>query len=171
MISLGGIRTDAAAPETVMQWTVIDLADAMRLARGLGEEWSTAPELVQVVAARRDRPIDVTATDLTGTGITGTVLAGRDRDTIVHATGLPPFFAEHVIFHELGHLVCGHLDDAEAGERIRFRSAHSNPAHEHEAELVATAFAQVRSERGRHRRRVADDGGFIATLAPHMLSR
>ncbi|BDD84625.1 hypothetical protein TPB0596_43880 [Tsukamurella pulmonis] len=156
-----------------MQWTVIDLADAMRLARGLGDSWSSASELVAIVAERRERPIDVTATDLTGTGITGTVLAGRDRDTIVHATGLPPFFAEHVIFHELGHLVCGHLDGAAAEPqgRMRFRSAHSDPAQEHEAELLATAFAQVRSERDRRRGHLADDGGFIATLAPHMLSR
>ncbi|MBS4103324.1 ImmA/IrrE family metallo-endopeptidase [Tsukamurella paurometabola] len=156
-----------------MQWTVIDLADAMRLARGLGDSWSSASELVEIVAERRDRPIGVTATDLTGTGITGTVLAGLDRDTIVHATGLPPFFTEHVIFHELGHLLCGHLDEVTTGpqDRMQFRSAHSDPAHEHEAELLATAFAQVRSERGRRRGRLADDGGFIATLAPHLLSR
>ncbi|GAA0993484.1 hypothetical protein GCM10009551_055860 [Nocardiopsis tropica] len=153
-----------------MQWTVIDLADAMRLARGLGEGWSTAPELVQLVAERRGRPIDIAATDLTGTGITGTVLGGRDRDTIVHATGLPPFFTEHVIFHELSHLLCGHLDRA-VERPMLLRSAHSDPAQEQEAELLATAFAQVRRERGRTADRVADDGGLIATLAPHLLSR
>jgi len=156
-----------------MQWTVIDLADAMRLARNLSGSWSSVSELVRIVAEQRSRPIDVAAADLTGTGITGTVLVGIDRDTIVHATDLPPFFAEHVILHELAHLLCGHVDGVAPGAQSRASAhvAHSDPAQELEAELLATAFAQVRSERARRSGGVADDGGFLATLAPHLLTR
>ncbi|WP_019201749.1 hypothetical protein [Tsukamurella sp. 1534] len=156
-----------------MRRTVTGFADAVVMARGLGTTWSTAHELVEVVAAHRDRTIEIAEADLTGTGITGTVLSGGDRDTIVHATGLPPFFAEHVIFHEVSHLLCGHLDGAPATVGPMTHRHHENAPHEQEAELLATAFAHLRSERGRTPPggAVADDGGLAATLAPHLLTR
>lgn len=157
-----------------MHTTMADFTEAMRFARSLGDDWLTARELADLIAAQRNRPIALVPTDLTGTGITGTVLDGGERDIIVYATGLPPFFTEHVIFHELSHLLRGHLAP-HPGVAEDPVPLHIDPAHEQEAELLATALAELRRERGRERNRGrsgrVDDGGLVATLAPHLLSQ
>lgn len=69
---------------------------------------------VAEVAAHRGRPITLHPIDTTvlsgsgcGTG-SGLWIAKRDADVIVYGADTTPWHAEHIVVHELGHMLLGH---------------------------------------------------------------
>lgn len=65
-------------------------------------------ELVGRIAAVRERPILLRAVELPADGPSGMWIATRSADHICFATGTSPLHQEHIVLHELGHLLCGH---------------------------------------------------------------
>lgn len=73
---------------------------------------ATLDQVVDAVAAERQRPIEVVAAGL-GPGVCGQRRAYLDRDVIVLAAELPS--RDRTLAHELGHIVFSH-EGAPAGE-------------------------------------------------------
>lgn len=78
---------------------------------------------VDAVADHRGRPITLRAVDmsgLAGTGCgtgTGLWIARRDEDLIVYDAGTSEWHIEHIILHEIGHMLFGHTrSQGEDGE-------------------------------------------------------
>ncbi|MFF4779072.1 hypothetical protein ACFY05_40260 [Microtetraspora fusca] len=93
----------------------------------------------------------------------GALIATDDADYIFYATSTTRLHQEHILLHEVGHLLCGHIGDAKleslpklllpnlSGDLVRRvlgRTDYSG-AEEQEAELVASMIAR------RARRRLA----------------
>ncbi|WP_433652044.1 ImmA/IrrE family metallo-endopeptidase [Micromonospora zamorensis] len=109
--------------------------------------------LSQSIARRRDRPIVLTALPLSAAGPGGLWLATDSTDYICYEANTSPLHQQHIVLHELGHLLCGHrgaerIDDfarglapqlSETTMAIMFsRHRQSHPdASEMEAELFA----------------------------------
>lgn len=70
--------------------------------------------LYQRVAEARDRPIDVLPHDDMGEAVTGAVFRLASRDVVFYRASLSGWHREHVLCHELGHIIAGHLDGPEA---------------------------------------------------------
>lgn len=84
-----------------------------RLAAGC--EVPTPWNLEAFVAAltdRRGRPILLVPRPAVNDDITGTVMALPNEDIVFYRDDLSEGHREHVICHELGHLLAGHLDDS-----------------------------------------------------------
>lgn len=73
--------------------------------------------LYQRVAETRGRPIDMLPQDDMGEAVTGAVFRLTSRDVVFYRASLSGWHREHVLCHELGHIIAGHLDgpDAYAG--------------------------------------------------------
>ncbi|MFI9509408.1 hypothetical protein [Nocardia sp. NPDC052566] len=77
------------------------------------QPWDLADYVAQVAAHRR-RPISLHPIDtavLTGTGCgtgSGLWIAKRDADVIVYGADTTQWHAEHIVVHELGHMLLGH---------------------------------------------------------------
>ncbi|MGA3489749.1 hypothetical protein ACK8GG_17275 [Micromonosporaceae bacterium DT55] len=86
----------------------------------------------------------------------GALVATDDADYLFYATSTTRLHREHILLHEVGHLLCGHIDDrslaalpdlllpnlsADLVRRVLGRSDYS-AAQEQEAELVASMIAQ-----------------------------
>lgn len=59
---------------------------------------------------RRNRRVRVQAAELGGVTVTGHLLALPEHDRILHDSRAPHAQQQHVIYHEVMHLVLGHLD-------------------------------------------------------------
>ncbi len=75
------------------------------------------------VAARRGRPIVLHPMLLLGSPF-GACVPGSAADYVVYEQDTTPLHRQHIIVHELCHLICGHLAVG-AGAPIAFRSAAS----------------------------------------------
>jgi len=108
------------------------------------------------LAAQRGRPIHLRAMPLTGIAY-GICLLSHDADHILYERDTSPFHQQHIILHEVGHLICGHratttetiVDPAglfasmDLGRlQAVLRRASYSASDEREAELLATLIEQ-----------------------------
>lgn len=116
----------------------------------------------------RGRPIDLHPTTRTAGGACGMWVRERDRDVIAYAAQTSPLHQEHIILHEVGHMVADHrgeclltISDArllaphvrpELVEHLFGRTAYSSEE-EQEAEMIATLVRQWSAE---HRPQLTD---------------
>ncbi|MCK2245321.1 MULTISPECIES: ImmA/IrrE family metallo-endopeptidase [unclassified Crossiella] len=76
------------------------------------------PLLVEALAARRGRPIELIPLAARPNTPCG-VLAATDRaDYVFYSVDTSPLHQEHILLHELGHLLCGHAGDGELHETV-----------------------------------------------------
>jgi hypothetical protein len=135
-----------------------------------------ARTLCETVAARRGRPIRLVPMDGL-TGVCGLWVATAATDLICYEQVTTPPHQEHIILHELGHLLCDHNRDAaalgahellpdldpEMVQRVLGRAGYTSEE-EREAELLASMIReQARSSghgtlTGRLHAALADDG-------------
>ncbi|WHT18367.1 ImmA/IrrE family metallo-endopeptidase [Crossiella sp. CA-258035] len=124
----------------------------------------SVPALVAALAARRGRPIELIPLAARPDTPCG-VLAATDRaDYVFYAADTSPLHQEHILLHELGHLLCGHAGSGELHEtvarvlmpnlpvelvrRVLGRTGYAQQQ-EQEAELVASmVMHQARREQG-----------------------
>src|SRR6266545_4710766 len=109
-------------------------------------------EMCERVARRRGRPIGLHAMPMPS-GAPGIWVSAGERDYIRYARHTSPLNQEHIILHELGHLLCGHTSvvvisseiarmllpdiDPEAVNRVLQRTEYSTHD-EREAEMIAS---------------------------------
>lgn len=105
-----------------------------------------------VVARRRGRPIRLVA-KATGVGPCGVWLSLPESDYVFYEASTSPVHRDHIIAHELGHLLCDHVShetipdevllslmpdlDIEVVRRVLARTTYS-ASEEQEAEMIAT---------------------------------
>ncbi|ONI82682.1 hypothetical protein ALI22I_37790 [Saccharothrix sp. ALI-22-I] len=65
-------------------------------------------ELVARVSRRRGRPIELRPVRTPASGPSGLWVATREADHIFYESETSALHSEHIILHELGHLLCGH---------------------------------------------------------------
>jgi Zn-dependent peptidase ImmA (M78 family) len=65
-------------------------------------------ELTEIIAARRGRPIVLTAMPLSAAGPSGLWLATASTDYVWFEQDTSTLHQHHIVLHELGHLACGH---------------------------------------------------------------
>jgi hypothetical protein len=65
-------------------------------------------ELTEIIAARRGRPIILTAMPLSAAGPSGLWLATASTDHVWFEQNTSTLHQHHIVLHELGHLACGH---------------------------------------------------------------
>lgn len=120
--------------------------------------------LAETIAARRDRPIVLQPQSL-GDGVSGAWVASPEVDIVFYEEHAAPLHQQHVILHELAHIVCGHagvplaaLESLLAGPssplRGRNRESYRSPD-EWEAEVLASLILE-RVQRSQ-----------LATMSPH----
>lgn len=86
-------------------------------------------ELARRIGTARGRPIVLRATDLPADGPSGMWIATRSADHICYAAGTSPLHQEHIVLHELGHLLCGHESPRpDPDTMLRFLMPSLNPA-------------------------------------------
>jgi hypothetical protein len=109
------------------------------------------------IAVLRGRPIEVLAASIGPDAPCGVLVSTDRADYICHPMDTTALHAEHILFHEVAHLLCGHVGDAVVDEaamrvlipdlstelvrRVLGRTGYSE-RQEREAELVATLIAQ-----------------------------
>ncbi|GLZ36979.1 hypothetical protein Acsp05_06040 [Actinokineospora sp. NBRC 105648] len=116
---------------------------------GVPRPWDLA-EFCDRVAAHRGRPIHLVPTRLPAGAPDGAWLAGPTVDVIVYDADSPALRAEHIVCHELGHMLLGHTGtglgpvitpDVPAALLHRMGVLHRtgyDDEHEHEAEVAAS---------------------------------
>lgn len=144
---MGPLRTDEQ-----LRSLCTDLADHVGLTAPF-DAWTFCDRLGEF----RGRPIRVQAADLGGVTVVGHVLAQPGRDRILHDSRAPRAQQELVIYHEVMHLVLGHLGaDAEPltcgtlmGEDHTGGGLRYSDVHEWEAETGATELLRLAGRRPR----------------------
>lgn len=91
-----------------------------------------ARELCRRLSEHRGRPIRLMAYPIERPGPFGLWLATDETDVIVYQSRTTPAHQEHIILHEVGHIIAGH-----EGESDLRRSSYDS-RQEREAELIAT---------------------------------
>ncbi|MCX5192522.1 toxin [Streptomyces sp. NBC_00249] len=132
-------------------------------------------ELCRYLGEIRDRPITLVPMQMPASQPCGMWVAARDEDLIFYDANTTSAHQEHIILHELGHIICCHrgaggLD--EAGARLLFPSldpdlvrdmllrATYDDVQEQEAEVIAYLLSQRMSgAEERHGAAPAADGG------------
>jgi hypothetical protein len=130
-------------------------------------------EFADRIGRDRGRPLVRIAHALPVDGPRGLCLSTRDADYIVYEQATTPVHQEHIVLHEISHLLCGHaggqslgteharrlfpsLDPAVVG-RVLGRTSYSTEE-EQEAELLASMIQQAtRGDRAPARAAVAED--------------
>ncbi|KAA2255218.1 hypothetical protein F0L68_28770 [Solihabitans fulvus] len=118
--------------------------------------------LVDRLESYRGRPIDLHPTARTAGGTCGMWIRERDRDVIAYAAQTSTPHQDHIILHEIGHMIADHqgeclltVGDAqllaphvkpELIEHMFARSAYSSEE-EQEAEMIASLIWQYASRR------------------------
>lgn len=92
-------------------------------------------ELCRLVGRRRGRPIHLTPHRFPVPGPFGAWTAGAEADHIYYQAQTSTVHQDHIILHELSHLLAGHEPTP---EEALFRRTHYDTAQEYEAEAVAT---------------------------------
>ncbi|WP_265444804.1 ImmA/IrrE family metallo-endopeptidase [Flexivirga meconopsidis] len=85
------------------------------------------------------------ATHLDAATVHGAVVRTADIDYVIVESQTSPDHQQHILLHELGHLLCDHSDQAHG---LLTRSTYTDPL-EYEAEVIASLL-------GQHLRRAAD---------------
>jgi hypothetical protein len=124
----------------------------------LPEPWDV-DQLIGRVADLSGRPIRVEARQAMGDTITGTIFRLSAEDVIFYREDLNGLHRDHVLCHELGHMLGGHLEGpaayhggadgnlVHAAERIMRRQCHYGERREVEAEVIAELIlARVRQQ-------------------------
>ena len=75
-------------------------------------------ELVHRLGRRRGRPIELRPVHTPPDTPSGVWIAARTRDYIFYEADTSSLHQEHIILHELGHLVCGHDNPAQSAETL-----------------------------------------------------
>jgi hypothetical protein len=117
-----------------------------------------AHELCRAVAAQRGREIRVLPMNGGDSGVLGLWVATEQADLICYEATTTPPHQEHIILHELGHLLCNHYPAQLSGtehmrmlmpdldplmvQRILGRTSYA-ATEEQEAELLATLIRQA----------------------------
>ncbi|MFI9723158.1 ParH-like protein [Streptomyces sp. NPDC052396] len=106
-----------------------------------------AAELAVRVADRRRRPIELIPTPWQPGLPCGLLVTADQADYIVYAADTPPLHRQHILAHELAHLLCEHRGRPSTGllphlspqlvGRVLGRTVYSEPQ-EQEAELLAS---------------------------------
>ncbi len=142
----------------------------------------TVPDLVAAVADRRGRPIDIGTLPGGATAQTcGVWFQLVDRDVILVEENTSAFHRDHIVLHELGHMLCDHRggDDGRAAgvdalarllpdlspdlvRRMLNRTAYTTDE-EQEAELVASLI-RITAEARAHRAQPGVLGNLAAAL-------
>jgi hypothetical protein len=65
-------------------------------------------DLAQRIAERRDRPVVLAALEMSTLGSCGLWLASGSTDYICYEKHTSKLHQQHIVLHELGHLLCGH---------------------------------------------------------------
>ncbi|GAA4550743.1 hypothetical protein GCM10023192_76060 [Amycolatopsis samaneae] len=113
------------------------------------------------VAAVRGRPIELVPL-AASRGTPCGLLAATDRaDYVFYRTDTSPLHQEHILLHEMGHLVCGHTGSGELSEAIAA------------ALLPNLSAALVRRVLGRtvYARRQEQEAELVASLIMHRVRR
>ena len=121
-----------------------------------------AGAFVASLAAQRGRPIELMPVDAPSGGPCGLLMSTERADYILFPTNTTALHRRHILLHEVGHLLCGHVGsdagadgatiDAAAGRlmphlspelvrRVLGRTTYSE-VEEQEAELLASLLAQ-----------------------------
>lgn len=119
---------------------------------------------------RRGRLVELVEMTLPPGAPSGLWLSTGERDYIVYEHATSPLHREHIILHELSHMLCGHTSPSALGEervsrlfprldpgmirRVLGRAGYSSEE-EQEAEMLASMILR-RAERYRRAPRVAD---------------
>ncbi|MET9258630.1 hypothetical protein [Amycolatopsis sp. NPDC004079] len=114
-------------------------------------------EFVRGVAASRDRPIELLPARAIAGGPCGLVMSTDRADYILLPANTSALHRQHILLHEIGHLVCGHSGAVDVGallptlspelvQRVLGRTVYTE-VQEQEAELLATLVAH-RAARG-----------------------
>ncbi|MFJ5675249.1 toxin [Streptomyces sp. NPDC093097] len=163
-------------------------AGAQRIAELDLPEVSDVAELCRHLSEIRDRPITLVPMQMPASHPCGMWVAARDEDLIFYDANTTSAHQEHIILHELGHIICCHrgagwLDEASA--RLLFPNldpdlvrdmllrATYDDVQEQEAEIIAYLLSQrVGSAEERHGVPAAGESGVAADTGKHaMLSR
>lgn len=121
-----------------------------------------AGAFVAELAAERGRPIELMQVSVSSSGPCGLLMSTERADYILYPTNTTALHRRHILLHEVGHLVCGHVGsdagadgivlDAAAGKtlmpnlspelvrRVLGRTGYS-AVEEQEAELLASLLA------------------------------
>ncbi|GHG48147.1 ImmA/IrrE family metallo-endopeptidase [Streptomyces griseocarneus] len=114
-------------------------------------------ELSRRVAERHGRPIHLEPVRLPVDGPCGLWISAPDVDYIFYEHDTSPLHQEHIIAHELGHVICGHKENAVLGEETSrlllptldpamvqgvLQRTYYTSAEEQEAEMVASLILQ-----------------------------
>lgn len=126
--------------------------------------------LCERIGRHRDRPLTLLPMDLPPGSPCGLWVGTDERDYIVYQRATTPLHQDHIIVHELAHVLCGHLDSAGLGDeharrlfphlapdtvrRVLGRGAYSSEE-EQEAEVLASMILQ-RAGRERRSSRAAE---------------
>lgn len=127
---------------------------------GVPQPWDIN-EFIDRLERHRDRAIDLCAISWTEGGSAGAWQGRPDHDVIAYAANTSSFHQDHIILHEIGHMISQHRgrcvlseDDAQriAPDLAPAAFAHlldrSNAeAEEHEAEMIASLIHQQARER------------------------
>ncbi len=109
---------------------VLDRRWLRRELRGLGLPGRfTVGELAEAVAARRARPLRLRAESFPVTGLTGGLLVTETIDFIAYQRNTSKVHQDHIVCHELGHLLAGHRTvDVRGAEAVRLLAPNIDPA-------------------------------------------
>ncbi|MCG0286973.1 toxin [Streptomyces sp. PSAA01] len=150
-------------------------AGARRIADLALPEMADVAELCRYLGEVRGRPITLVPMQMPATHPCGMWVAARDEDLIFYDANTTSAHQEHIILHELGHIICCHrgagwLDEASA--RLLFPNlepdlvrdmllrATYDDVQEQEAEIIAYLLSQrVGGAEERHGTAPAEDSG------------
>ncbi|MFI1252791.1 ImmA/IrrE family metallo-endopeptidase [Streptomyces netropsis] len=119
-------------------------------------------ELCDRVAERHGRPIRLEPIHLPVDGPCGLWISGPEVDYIFYESDTSPLHQEHIIAHELGHVICGHKENAVLGEETSrlvlptldprmvqsvLQRTYYTSAEEQEAEMIASLILQEANRR------------------------
>lgn len=97
-------------------------------------------ELCRRLSGHRGRPIRLMPYAIEQPGPFGIWFSTDAADLIIYQSQTTPAHQEHIILHEVGHIIAGHEgeqdDPGESGTRVHRRSAYDS-RQEQEAELIA----------------------------------
>jgi hypothetical protein len=117
-------------------------------------------ELTRRLGERRGRPIHLLPMRVGSTPVCGLWLSTRDFDAIVYEADTSPVHQEHIIAHELGHLLSRHPAGAALSDdvarvllpdldpaliRRALNRGHYSTAEEREAEMIASLISRAAS--------------------------
>jgi len=139
------------------------------------ERTCTVEQFLERLATSRGRPIHIVPMVLPKPGPCGIWVATDEVDVVVHETDTSRPHQEHIILHELAHMICAHRDTGDVDVTPLFpdldpayvrgmlmRSAYSSDQ-EQEAEIMATMLLD-RLNRGAVERTWPEPSGITADL-------